>query len=132
VTLSPPSAPKAPPPPPPPGAPEEKRGLSSIAIVGLVTTGLGLGVGALGGILALTKKNELDTSCRNDACAPAQWATIDSAKDWAVVSNVGFILAGVGGALTVIGVLMGPSKPRKEAYVVPDIGAGWVGVHGGF
>jgi len=132
VTLSPPSAPKAPPPPPPPGAPDERHGLSSIAIVGLVTTGLGLGFGALGGIVALTKKDELDTSCTNAACAPAQWATIDSAKTWATVSNIGFIFAGVGGALTVIGVLMGPSKPRKEAYMVPDIGAGWVGVHGGF
>ncbi|HEX7602121.1 MAG TPA: hypothetical protein VF316_10965 [Polyangiaceae bacterium] len=132
VTLSPPPAPKAPPPPPPPGTPEERHGLSSIAIAGLVMTGVGLGVGAIGGIAALTKKNELDTTCANDACLPAQWDTIDSAKTWATVSNIGFIFAGVGGAVTVIGVLMGPSKAKREAYVVPDIGAGWVGVHGGF
>jgi len=30
-------------------------------------------------------------------------------------------------------VLIGPSKAKKkEAYVVPDLGAGWVGVHGAF
>ena len=133
ITLSPPPAPKAPPPPPPPGTPEEKRGLSSVTIVGLVMTGVGLGIGAVGGIVAITKKNELDTSCTNAACLPAEWATIDAAKTWATVSNVGFVLAGVGGALTVIGVLIGPSKAKKkEAYVVPDLGAGWVGVHGAF
>ena len=132
VTLSPPPAPKAPPPPPPPTTVEGKRGLSSVAIVGLAMTGVGLAVGAVGGIFAIAKKNELDTTCASNACLPAQWETIDSAKAWATVSNVGFILAGVGGALTVIGVLTGPSKPSKAAYVVPEFGAGWVGVHGGF
>ena len=130
VTLSPPPAPKAPPPPPPPGTPEEKHGLSSIAVVGLVVTGLGLGVGAVGGISAITKKNDL--ACPNNKCGQDQWDTLDAANTAAIVSNVGFVFAGVGGALTVIGVLMGPSKPRREAYVVPDVGAGWVGVHGGF
>jgi hypothetical protein len=96
-------------------------------------TGVGLGIGAVGGIVAITKKNELDSSCNNAACLPTEWATIDAAKSWATVSNVGFVLAGVGGALTVIGVLIGPPKAKKkEAYVVPELGAGWVGIHGAF
>lgn len=125
VTLSPPA-----PPPKPSGLPEQKHGLSSVTVVGLVLTGVGLGVGAVGGIVAIAKKGSLD--CPGGQCTGDQWSALESANTAANVSNGGFIVAGVGGVLAVIGVLTAPSKPRKEAYVVPDIGAGWVGVHGGF
>jgi hypothetical protein len=132
VTLSPPFPPKAPPPPLPPGAVAERHGMSGLTIAGLVVTGVGLGLGAVGGIVAIVKKGQLD--CPNNQCANGQWSNLDAANTAATVSDVGFVLAGIGGVMTVIGVLVGPSKPTetKRAYILPELGAGWVGVHGGF
>jgi hypothetical protein len=69
---------------------------------------VGLGVGAVFGILALGKKSDLDSACKDKVCpSAAQQDTIDSGKKLGAVSTVGFVVgiagAGVGGVLLLSG-----------------------------
>ncbi len=137
ATLAPP-APKvviAPPPPPPPGqpAPRPRTGLSGLTIAGFVTAGVGLALGGISGIAAVVYKGQLNCGDAK-VCTGSDIETLDSARGAATVSDVGFVVAGIGAVLTVIGFLTTPSRtaPAAQRTITPELGLGWVGVHGRF
>ncbi len=137
VALSPP-APKivvVPPPPPPPGQRQPRSGLSGLTIAGFITAGVGLAVGGAAGIAAIAFKSSLSCDA-NKVCTGSDIGTLSDANTAANVSNVGFVVAGVGAVLTIIGFLTTPSRPTMgqtvKPAVTPDVGLGWVGVHGRF
>jgi hypothetical protein len=56
----------------------------------------GVAVGSIFGLMATSKKSDLDNACQNKICGPAQQDDLDSGKTLGTISTVGFIVGGVG------------------------------------
>jgi len=120
-----PNAPKAPPPTPggtlaPPAtgqAPESPAPPNRVpAYVALGVGAVGLGVGAVFGIVALGKKSDLDGACSNKVCpSSAQQDTIDSGKTAGTVSTIGFAVGIVGAGVGTYLLLTSGSSARSSA-----------------
>ncbi len=101
----------------------EKKGLSGLQIGGIAAAGLG--VGALGGGVALgllsqgTEKEALD-DCFNEICAEDTKGDFDKAKNQAKVANILFITGGVLAAAGVTLIVIGStsdSGPQDSALL---------------
>ncbi|MFO0665673.1 MAG: hypothetical protein U0174_17080 [Polyangiaceae bacterium] len=92
-----------------PGQPEKTAvtHMSPFVPVGLTIGGVGLVVGVVGGVSALATQGELRTACQDKRCPDSVdfEATASRAKTWATVSTIGFGVAIVGAAMTVVGLL---------------------------
>lgn len=114
---------------PPAPAPERGSATLGYAIGGLGV--VGLGVGALTGILAIGKNGDSKDLCPADGrCADqAGVAANDSAKTLGTVSTIAFIAGGVGVAAGAFLVLTaGPkSRPSAKVSVAPALGGLVVG-----
>jgi hypothetical protein len=120
------------------GAPVS-HGPSVLTFVAIGVAGAGLGVGAVTGIMAVSKQSTLQGECANKNCGPSSYTDLDSARTLATVSDVGFAVAGVGAAVAVVSLVIGhravepaPPAPESRLHVVPWIGAGAGGVLGEF
>lgn len=108
------------------------------AVVAFGIGAVGLGVGAVTGILSLGKVGELSDDCPQGKCSPAQQKTIDSAGTLGTISTVGFIAGGVGVAAGVVLLvaLPGPKPTTGRATVQPTAtfggGGATLGVRGAF
>lgn len=143
-------APADEPPPPgygPPGQgqyggqarPAEKK--SPLGTIGFVVAGVAGGIGAAAGLAAMSSKSDLDKECANKQCGQDQHDDLDRAKTLGNVSTGMFIVAGLGLAVGVYGVVSNASRspaasaappaPRR-ASITPDLGPMGVGVHGSF
>jgi hypothetical protein len=81
---------------------------------------VGVGVGAVFGVLALGKKGDLDSACKAKVCGSAQQDTIDSGKSFATVSTIGFVVGAVGiGVGTALLLTGGSSAPAASAAQNP-------------
>jgi hypothetical protein len=136
----------------PPGhgeRPPPKERTNTLATVSFVAGGIGVGVGAITGIVALSNKSDLDKSCTNKQCGVADHSALDSAKRWGNVSTTFFVIGGVGLVVGLVATLaapksvgqapapkalaLGSSTPKKSALsVTPELGPGGVGIHGAF
>ena len=145
-------APPAQPYPPQGGErPPPRERSNGLQTAGLIIGGIGLGVGAVTGIVALSDKSDLDKKCTDKICGVPDHDTLDSARRWGNVSTTFFIIGGVGALLALYATVnpprssaasaSGASAPalppeRKPALrhvsVTPDFGPGGVGIHGAF
>lgn len=155
VTAPPEEATPAPLPPPgyEPQRPPPKAHSNGLATAGFIVGGIGVGIGTIAGIVALSDKSSLDNTCTNKQCGVPDHDALDTAKKWGNVSTAFFIIGGVGLATGLIATLAAPSRttgqvpsppdrkalaenassPRKSALTItPDFGPGGVGVHGAF
>lgn len=100
---------------------------------------VGLGVGGVFGILAISKANEVKDTCKGSVCPNSsrnKTAKEDSLL-YGNVSTVGFIAGGVGVAagavLLVLTLNATPPKPKETgAFIKPWVGLGEAGVYGAF
>jgi hypothetical protein len=112
-------------------------GNKTLSYVMLGIGGVGVAVGAVTGVIALGKKNDLD--CPDNHCVGTEADELDSANTMALVSTIGF---GVGLAATTVGVILlvtsggskeSPSTARvNEVRIRPYIGPNSAGVTGTF
>ncbi len=104
------------------------------AYVALGLGGAGLVVGSVAGVLELGKVSTLKEKCPNYACGPDQASEISSAEMLAKVSNVGFVVAGVGAATGMILLFVGKKPEPKKTGITwtPWIGPQSAGVFGSF
>jgi hypothetical protein len=134
-----------PPAPAPAGTPAAQAGTASAdagekkpsmqKTLGFVALGagvIGLGVGAVTGVMAMSKNKSSTDACPNDGpCAsPDAVDANGSAKSLATISTVGFIAGGVlaaAGAVLVISAPSGSPKTGKMQFV-PTAGAGSAGL----
>lgn len=138
----------------PPGRgerPPRKARSNALATVGFVTGGIGVGIGAIAGIVALSNKSDLERSCTNKQCGVADHSALDSAKRWGNVSTTFFVIGAAGLVVGLVATLaapksvgqapapkalaLGASAPKKSSLIVtvtPDLGPGGVGIHGAF
>lgn len=128
---------------PPP--PQRSNGL---ATAGFIVGGIGLGVGSVAGLVALSGKSDLDKACTNNQCGTDQHDKLDSARLWGNVSTVMFIAGGAGLLVGLYATLAAPKSaaqaPSSRSLalvrtptpptptIAPDLGPGGVGVHGSF
>lgn len=126
------------------GAPAPQPPSAGAPIAAYVAGGVGaagLVVGAVAGILAITKKSEVDAGCdANKRCSPAGKAAADALQSRALVSNIGFAVGAVGVGVSIV-LLLTRSKepsPRVEAAglfpVVSVAGPrdAWIGIERSF
>ncbi|MFI5299239.1 MAG: tol-pal system YbgF family protein [Polyangiales bacterium] len=97
----------------------------------LIVGGIGVGVGSVAGIVALSDRSTLQ--CNAGRC-PATQAGVDSLNRAATISTISFAVGLVGAGLGIYGLLSGPSsiEPPKGAHVEPWIGLGSIGLSGSF
>ncbi len=131
------SQPKAVSPMAPPPAGDQNGGNSQklFGWLGVGVGGAGLAVGAVTGIMAISKRSSLldSNTCSADKlhCSPAQAGDVNAYNSLRTVSSVGFI---AGGVFTAAGVTLLLTAPKKESQ--PSVGL-WMspsvaGVYGGF
>ena len=102
-----------------PPADERQHGTRTSLAKGLVYGGLGVGIlglgaGAVTGVMTLSRANKVDPQCANDICAPSAQSDLDSARTLGTISTVAFIVGGVGIAAGVVGLLL----PRRSAVAL--------------
>jgi len=115
--------------------PVVKTKTSPLVYVGIGVGGAGLLVGGLAGIFSMTSVSSAKDGCRDGLCPPETHSDLDSAATWAAVSNIGFVVAGVGAATAVVGLIVGGKRVEVghgAARTRPYVGAGQVGVAGEF
>jgi hypothetical protein len=110
---------------------------------------VGLGVGAVTGLMSMAKVDDIKQSCNAENKCPTDKATeIDDAKMLGNISTLGFAVGGLGAIIGIVGVVMssGGSKessapPGASAKTVPSrplvttqpvVGAGYFGLSGTF
>lgn len=106
---------------------ERSHGERTTLATGLVYGGfaigvLGLGAGALAGVLTLSKANKVDPQCANDVCAPAAKSDLDAAKTFGTIATIGFAVGAAGIVLGVVGLVL--PRSRHVAWLGPNGVAG--------
>ena len=111
-------------------APTSESHLSPLVWIGGVAGGLGLAVGAITGAFALSEASTVRSGCSQKvgadfACPPELSSDLSAAHTFATVSTIGFITAGVGAGVLVLGVVLsGKRSPDTHAgvRVLPMLG----------
>jgi hypothetical protein len=113
--------------PPPPGAERRNGGAHPLVWIGVATGAVGFVAGAVFGGLALSSSQTVRDNCTivvgsDRVCPPPYAGDLSDAKTFATVSTIGFVVAGVGVAMFVTGLVLGPSKAEKTATLAPFLG----------
>lgn len=120
----------APAPPPAVGTPDVKATVNRTpAYIAFGVGAVGVGVGAVTGLLALDSAHTVKTTCPNHICASqahadAAGTAASDTRTWATISAVGF---GVGVGAAAAGLYLLLRKPSNYA-IGPDVGRGTAGV----
>jgi len=89
----------------------------------------GLLVGAVAGTAGFVSAGSAKSHCAGTACTPDAQGPIADAKTWATVSDIGFVVAGIGAAVGVGFVLWGrPTTETPGASLA--VGPGSIGMRG--
>ncbi len=132
--------------PSPPAAEARPRALppSRVPIAVYIAGGLGvagLAVGAVGGVLAITKKSDVDAGCDSrKRCTPAGKQAADTLKTDAMLSNLGFAAGAVGIGVTVVLLLTRRADPPPNlaaSRLIPRVAVtgprdAWIGIERSF
>lgn len=101
--------------------------------------GVGLLTGGITAGLALGQHSTIVHDCGGSACPPSEQSKIDGYNTMTLVSTIGFVLAGVGGATGAVLLVVHPrdadapaAAPAAGLHVTPVIGLGTVGAVGTF
>jgi hypothetical protein len=117
--------------------PEWRAARNGWAGAALGVGGLGLGLFAVTGGLALSRNNELKAACLNGVCPPAEQQTLASARTFGTLATVGAVVGGVGlatGAVVLLVARPGGGDRRRGGGFVWTAGVtpGGVEVNGAF
>jgi hypothetical protein len=137
VAPPPPSIETTPLPPPQKDQQKPKTGSSQRTLGWVVLTlgGIGVGVGAVTGIMASGKKSDLENVCPDlTHCPESSRGDVDSYNNLRTVSSIGFIAGGVGVAAGLVLVFTAPKSAPEQSRrrVQPFVGLGTAGVRGAF
>jgi hypothetical protein len=92
------------------------RSLSPLVFVGFGVAAVGLGVGAVTGIMALGAGSDAEKACPVPAnCNQKTFDDVESGRTMGTVSTIGFIAGGIGAAVGIYGLLSGPKSTATKA-----------------
>jgi hypothetical protein len=95
---------------------EAPKSRSPLVYIGFGGAIAGLAVGSVTGIMTLSKASDLESTCDADGrCPPTSQGDIDASKTTGTIATIGFIVAGVGIAVAVVGLMIGGGKAEKAA-----------------
>src|SRR5262249_24059762 len=103
----------------------------TFALIAYGVGGAGLVFGAVTGLIAMGKHNDLSNNCKNGTCGTDQQSNVDGYHTMGTLPTVGFIIAGVGSAAGTVLLRTAP-KESTTAFVSPYVGPGTVGATGRF
>jgi len=98
----------------------EKKGLPTLSLIGFGVGAAGLVVGTVTGIMAISAEGDIADKCQGTRCGTDVESDLDSAKTKATISTIGFIVAGVGVAVGVVGFFVQPKTEAKVGRVTFD------------
>ena len=98
---------------------------------------VGIGVGAVTGLMSISKTSDLKNVCQNDTCPPERQGDIDDAKGLGNISTIAFIAGGVGVGVGVVGLLLSNKEkkeppPSQARFIRPVVSPTYLGVSGSF
>lgn len=122
---------------------EPGEGSSSAKILVFAGFGLaavGVGVGAVTGLMSMSKVNDIKQDCIGDKCLASRAGDIDDAKSLGNISTIAFAVGGVGAAAGIVGLILSsgsseakPAPGSSHARVVkPVLSPSYVGLSGSF
>jgi tetratricopeptide (TPR) repeat protein len=114
-----------------PARADDGRGLSPLVYAGFGTAAVGLVVGSVTGVLALSKASTAKQGCANGECADQ--ASLDAAqasRSMGTISTIGFAVGVVGAGVGVAGLLWG--KPGASTTVAVSLGPSGGALRGTF
>jgi hypothetical protein len=85
-----------------------------LTYVGLVTAGIGVGVGTVTGAMALSQASTLKSDCPGGRCPPDTHDALHRASALGTTSTIAFAVAGVGAVLLVTGLLLSGGEERPK------------------
>lgn len=115
--------------------PPPDRKMNVLPFVAFGVGAVGLGVGAVTGLIVGSKSSDLEKNCRSDGgCPSSQDSTLSSANTMATISTIGFIVGGVGVASGVVLLLTQgtTTTASRRPGVQPLLGLGYAGLDGTF
>ncbi len=130
--------------------PPEQTGGSSTTTKVLVYGGfgvgiVGVGVGAVAGLMSFSKVDDVKTKCGGETCPPAYQSDVDSAKGLGNIATVAFIVGGVGVAAGIVGLVVpfgadekatkkdsDARAPRTRVALQPIVSPTYIGLGGRF
>ncbi len=125
--------------------PDKGGGMSTGKIVmigGFALGAVGVGVGAVTGIMSISKVNDIkkNDGCVGNSCPQSAKSDIDSAKSLGTISTIAFVAGAVGVGVGVVGLVMSgkseSSEPSQGRITKPqihaDVGPTWLGLSGAF
>jgi hypothetical protein len=120
--------------PPATAAPEARPRRPALVWGGFGLGILGVAVGGLGGLVAVSHASSAKSQCTGNQCPESARADIVSAKNWGSVADVAFIVGAVGGGIGLVALLAstGGSSESARWPVEPLIGPGTLGLRGQF
>lgn len=86
-----------------------------LVFVGIATTGLGVAVGTVTGLMSMSIYSSVEPRCTRGLCPPETHSDIDNGVTLATASTVSFVVAGIGAGITVWGLLTPRKVPAKAA-----------------
>ena len=92
--------------------------LSPLVFVGFGLAAVGVGVGTVTGILALSKASDAKSQCEGTRCSPSAEDSIDASDRFAIAADVGFGVAVAGAVLGVAGLVVSRGSQQKSAQRV--------------
>lgn len=119
--------------PPADDAPRTSKGVSPLLPIGFSIAGAGLLAGVIAGPISLAQVSDAkkEHGCTNKGCPASEQkaleSDLDAARTTAWVSNVGFIVAGVGAVLGTVGIVLtvgAGSKPAPQTANAPVFAVG--------
>lgn len=112
-------------------------GANGLAIAGFVVGGAGVAIGAVTGLVALSKASDLEKKCPDKECPLDAQGDRKSAVAYANVSTVAFVIGGIGIGTAIIALATSgkssdePSEAKRRR-VEPYLAPGGAGVRGAF
>jgi len=107
-------------------------GQRTVGWIALGVGAVGISVGAVTGLMAMSKKSSIDEFCRDNQCLPPAHDDVDAYNSLRTVSTIGFVAGLVGAAagvtLLVTAPRSAPETARARRHDAPPRVAVWLGV----
>jgi hypothetical protein len=119
--------------PEPPRAPPAARPSYTLVYAGLAAAGVGIVVGSVTGVIALSRGATLRDECPTGRCGADHSDDVNGARVLTTVSTISFAVATGGALVALFGVVRATdTAPAKVGAVQPVIGLGSLGIVGSF